>query len=133
VLPVSISHIFSFPYGHLLAAYVFSLAFSSLLYFIQYRILEQLRQMCLIQLAFFLVLMYIKCFLLSWPYVTLILFHTIGATDLINPAPAPHFRTFKVLLVYVLKYANIYKTFLKLRKLVRNELLNCLSENCLFI
>ena len=89
--------------------------------------------MCLIQLAFFLVLMYIKCFLLSWPYVTLILFHTIGATDLINPAPAPHFRTFKVLLVYVLKYANIYKTFLKLRKLVRNELLNCLSENCLFI
>jgi len=32
-----------------------------------------------------------------------VLFHTIDATDLLNPAPAPHFKTFKVLLVYINK------------------------------
>jgi len=28
------------------------------------------------------------------------IYHTIDTTDLVHPSPAPHFKTFKVLLIY---------------------------------
>jgi hypothetical protein len=64
----------------------------------------------------------------SLTYVTLILFHTISSLSY-SILPQHHISK---LSVYFLKYASIYEYnlfFLSVSQLVRNELLNYLSEN----
>jgi hypothetical protein len=103
VLPVSISHIFSFLYDHLLAAYIFFLVFSSLLYFMQYRTLEQFQS----SWPSFFRSIACRVFPSSLTYVTSIPFHTLGALTY-SILPQHHISKRSV---YCLQYASTYNLF----------------------
>jgi hypothetical protein len=93
-----------FSEGHPVSGYIFFFVVPAVLSFLYFFFNDV--KMLPIHLAFLLFYGMYDISLLLDSMLYFFILHTVVPTDLLNPSPAQHFKTFQIFLIYLSKFAN---------------------------